>query len=296
MEKFNTVHFKTPEGITFSLPLAGPMARFLAWVIDLACVSVIMMVVIIGIQFTEIVSFDFARAAAILSYFLVSTGYAIFCEWFYKGQTVGKQLMSVRVMDVQGLRLRLNQVVIRNLLRFIDSLPVCYLVGGLSCLLSPKSQRLGDLAANTIVAREIRILRPDLEQILSHKYNSLRDYSHLVARLRQRTSPHEANIALEALVRRNELDPLARVDLFTQFAAHFKKMITFPQETIDGITDEQFVRNVVDVLIQSFGTSGKTWSPTGKIRGSIETPTRANIPYQRTNSPTRRTRGPLGSG
>jgi uncharacterized RDD family membrane protein YckC len=257
MERTNTLHIKTPEGITFALPLAGPVARFLAWVIDFACIFAIMMAINMAIQMTQMVSSDFAQAAAILSYFLVSVGYGIFCEWYYKGQTVGKRLMSVRVMDVQGLRLQLSQVVIRNLMRFIDSLPVCYLVGGLSCLLSPKSQRLGDLASNTIVIRESKIPRPDLEQILTHKYNSLRDHPHLVARLRQRTSPREVDIALQALLRRNELDPISRVELFSQIAAHFRKIIPFPQEVIDGITEEQFVRNVVDVLVQASGTPKK---------------------------------------
>jgi uncharacterized RDD family membrane protein YckC len=257
MERTNALHIKTPEGITFALPLAGPVARFLAWVIDFACISAITTAVHMAIQITQLVSFDFAQAAAILSYFLVSIGYGILCEWSYKGQTVGKRLMSVRVMDVQGLRLQFSQIVIRNLLRFVDSLPVGYLVGGLACLISPKSQRLGDLAANTIVIREPKIPQPDLEQILTHKYNSLRDYPHLVARLRQRTSPREANIALQALLRRNGLDPLSRVELFGQIADHFKKIIAFPQEVIDGITDEQFVRNVVDVLVQTSGTPGK---------------------------------------
>jgi uncharacterized RDD family membrane protein YckC len=257
MQRTNTLHIKTPEGITFALPLAGPVARFLAWVVDFACIFAIMTAVNMGIQFTQIVSLDFARAAGIISYFVVSIGYGIFCEWHYKGQTFGKRLMSVRVMDIQGLRLQFSQIVIRNLLRFIDSLPVCYLVGGLSCLLSPKSQRLGDLAANTIVTREPRIPRPDLEQLLSHKYNSLRDYPTLVARLRHHTSPHEANIALQALLRRDELDPDARVELFEQIAAHFRKIISFPQEVIDGITDEQFVRNVVDVLMQTSGIPRK---------------------------------------
>jgi len=248
VQRTNTLHIKTPEGITFSLLLAGPVARFLAWAIDLACVSVIMMAINMGIGFTMIVSADFAQAAAFISYFVISIGYGIFCEWYYKGQTLGKRLMSLRVMDVQGLRLHFSQIVIRNLVRFIDSLPACYLVGGLSCLLNPKSQRLGDLAANTIVIREPKVPRPDLEQILKLKYNSLRDHPHLIARLRQRTSPNEADIALQALLRRNELDPIARVDLFAQIAEHFKEIVPFPQEVTDGVTEEQLVRNIVEVL------------------------------------------------
>jgi uncharacterized RDD family membrane protein YckC len=248
MSRSNTLHITTPEGITFSLLLAGPFARFLAWIIDFACIGVMMMAVNMGIQLAAIVSADFASAAAIISYFLLSIGYGIFCEWRYKGQTLGKRLLSMRVMDVQGLRLQFSQIVIRNLLRFIDNLPACYLVGGLSCLFSPRLQRLGDIAANTIVIREPKIARPDLELLLTNKYNSLRDSPHLAARLRQRTSPHEADIALEALLRRDELDPMARVELFAQIAAHFRKVVPFPEEVTDGITDEQFVRNVVDVL------------------------------------------------
>ena len=248
MAKTNTLHIKTPEGITFPLLLAGPVARFLAWIIDLACIMVITMAANIGIQLTGMVSTDFAQAATIISFFLVSIGYGIFCEWYYKGQTVGKRLMSIRVMDIQGLRLQFSQIVIRNLMRLIDSLPLTYLIGGLSCLLSPKAQRLGDLAANTIVLREPKIPAPDLEQLLTNKYNSLRDHPHLVARLRQRTSPNEADIALRALLRRDELDPLSRVDLFAQMAIHFKKIMPIPQEITDGVTDEQFVRNLVEVL------------------------------------------------
>jgi uncharacterized RDD family membrane protein YckC len=251
VQRANTLHIKTPEGITFTLLLAGPVTRFLAWVVDLFSIFVIMTVINVVIRITAILSVDIANALYLISYFVISIGYGIFCEWYYKGQTIGKWLLSLRVMDAQGLRLQFSQIVIRNLLRFIDMLPVYYLVGGISLLFSPKAQRLGDLAANTIVIRELKIPSPDLKQLLTHKYNSLRDHPHLVARLRQRTSPHEADIALQALLRRDELDPIPRVDLFAHIADHFKKIVQFPQEATDGITDEQFVRNVVDVLFRS---------------------------------------------
>jgi uncharacterized RDD family membrane protein YckC len=251
MQRTNSLHIKTPEGIIFQLVLAGPFGRFLAWGIDLGCIAVITTALNIGIRLVTIVSIDVARAAAIISYFFVSIGYGIFCEWYYRGQTIGKRLLSLRVMDVQGLQLQFSQIVIRNVLRFIDSLPATYLVGGLACLLSPRSQRLGDLVANTIVIRESKASRPDLQQLLTHKYNSLRNYPPLVARLRKYVSPPEADIAVQALLRRDELDPVARLELFSQLANHFKGIVSFPQEVTDGITDEQFVRNVVDVLFQS---------------------------------------------
>jgi len=111
--------------------------------------------------------------------------------------------------------------------------------------------RLGDLAANTIVVRNPRLAEPDLDQLFAGKYNSLRQYPHLAARLRQRISPAEASVALQALFRRDEFDPYARIELFAGLAAHFRVKVEFPAEAIDGITDEQYIRNVVDVAYRT---------------------------------------------
>jgi hypothetical protein len=159
--------------------------------------------------------------------------------------------MRLRVVDAEGMRLQFNQIVMRNLLRFVDSLPATYLVGGLVCWFNSKCQRLGDIAANTIVIRIPRVFEPDLDQLLAGKFNSLRQYPHLVARLRQSVSPAEAAVALQALLRRDELDPLARVELFGDLAAHFRTKAEFPAEATDGIADEQYIRNVTDVIYRT---------------------------------------------
>lgn len=163
---------------------------------------------------------------------------------------MGKRLLGLRVMDVQGLKLRFSQIVIRNLLRFFDSLPLFYFVGGTACLLSRKAQRLGDFAANTVVIRTSKIADPDVDQLVAGKFNSLRDYPHLVVRLRQQVSPQKAGIALQALMRRNELDPEARIELFRDVSDHFRAVVEFPEDATYGITDEQYVRNVVDILFR----------------------------------------------
>ncbi len=160
-------------------------------------------------------------------------------------------MLRLRVVDAQGLRLQFNQIVMRNLLRFVDCLPLLYFVGGVACLMNRKCQRLGDLAANTIVVRYPRVTEPDLEQLLAGKFNSLRQYPHLEARLRQRISPAEAVVLLQALLRRDEFDPEARVELFHELAEHFRAKAEFPPEATDGITDEQYVRNVTDVLYRT---------------------------------------------
>ncbi|GAB4487775.1 MAG: RDD family protein [Thermodesulfovibrionales bacterium] len=250
-EKTNTLKIRTPEGIEFSLLLAGPVTRFLAWSIDIACILAATTTVNTVVGALGIVSLDFARALTLLSYFLVTFGYGIATEWYWQGQTLGKRLLRLRVVDVQGFRLQFSQIVVRNLLRLVDSLPLLYALGGTACFLSAKSQRLGDFVANTIVIRTPQLSDPDLNQILSGKYNSLRAHPHLAARLRQRISPQEAEVALQAVVRRNELDPEARVSLFGEISSHFRSLVEFPEEAVEGITDEQYVRNVVDIVFNA---------------------------------------------
>ncbi|HWI56360.1 MAG TPA: RDD family protein [Bacillota bacterium] len=249
--KTAALHIRTPEGIVFSQLLAGPVTRFLAWLIDLLCVAALVLVLGQITVLLLLISGNVAIAAHTIGYFALSIGYGIFCEWAWRGQTVGKRLFRLRVVDAEGLRLQFHQIVTRNLLRFIDSLPLFYFVGGLACWLHPRCQRLGDIAANTLVIRYPRLTEPDLDQVLAGKFNSLRLYPHLAARLRQRVLPTEAAAALQALLRRDGFDPIARVALFADLAAHFRAKVEFPPEATDGITDEQYLRNVVDVIYRT---------------------------------------------
>jgi uncharacterized RDD family membrane protein YckC len=246
--KGGTLPIRTPEGIVFSQILAGPAARFMAWLIDLLCVGVVLFSLSMILRAVAAVSPGIAGAVSTLGFFVINIAYGIVFEWIWRGQTVGKRLFGLRVVDADGLHLQFDQIVTRNLLRLVDALPFLYFVGGLSCWLSRKCQRLGDIAANTIVVRIPVTTEPDLDQLLAGKYNSLRSYVHLAARLRQRVSPGEAAIALEALVRRDEFEPASRVQLFEQLAAHFQSKVSFPAEATDGVAAEQYIRNVVDLV------------------------------------------------
>jgi uncharacterized RDD family membrane protein YckC len=241
---------KTPEGIEFSLRLAGPVTRFLAWAVDLATVVAIISILNVVLGILGLMSRDLAMAANMIAFFVVSIGYGILTEWHWQGQTLGKKLLRLRVMDEQGLRLQISQIVIRNLLRFIDSLPALYLVGGLVCLFNKRAQRLGDFAANTIVVWTPRVSEPDINQLLEGKYNSFRQYPHLEARLRQHITPAAAQVAVQSIVRRDDLDSQARIELFRELTAYFKTIVSFPQEATDGISDEQYVRNVVEAVFR----------------------------------------------
>jgi uncharacterized RDD family membrane protein YckC len=242
---------RTPEGVVFSQLLAGPAARFVAWLLDVLCIGAVAWALGTVLGVLGALSPGIAQALLTLGYFAISIGYGILLEWAWRGQTVGKKLVGLRVVDAEGLRLQFDQIVTRNLLRAIDMLPAFYFVGGLSCWWSEKCQRLGDIAANTIVVYIPKVYEPDLDQLLTGKFNSLRQHPHLAARLRQRVSPAEAATALRALMRRDEFDPTARVALFEQLAAFFQSKVAFPEDATDGVPDEQYIRNVVDVLYRA---------------------------------------------
>ncbi len=254
----NTLTIRTPEGIAFPLRLAGPAARFLAWGIDVGVTIVAFMIVAIILTPLQIISQDFAGALSMLAVFVINLGYGILLEWFWRGQTLGKFVLGIRVMDVQGLNLQFSQIVVRNLLRTVDAMPVLYLTGGIAMILSRRSQRLGDLAANTVVVRSRQAPQPDFTQLLPGKYNSFRSYPHLEARLRQRVTPEEADLLIHALLRREDLDPPARVALYTEIATHFQAQVPFPESATLGLSDEQYLRNLLESLFRRPGAASST--------------------------------------
>lgn len=239
---------RTPEGVSFTFQLAGPVYRALALAIDIACIMVLGTIVEMLTIPLQIVSGDMATGIRMLLMFMISVAYAVALEWFWHGQTVGKRLLGLRVQDADGLRLRFSQILIRNLLRAVDSLPVLYMVGVVAVLVTRRAQRLGDIAANTMVIRITRPARADLAKAAPPIYNSLREQSHLAARYRQRVTPREASLALQAVLRRDELDDAARVEVFKQLAQYFQKTTPLPADFLRGVTDEQFIRNLVDIL------------------------------------------------
>ncbi len=263
--KTATLEIRTPEGVAFSLPLASPITRCLAWLID----GFVMLALIIGLSLAVgllAVAFvmvpvvnrfllDSAMAIQIFLSFAVMLFYPILLEWMWNGRTLGKRALGLRVVDERGLGLTLKQIVVRNFFRIIDSLPALfYLVGATSCLLSRRCQRLGDIAAGTLVVRRVRHPEPELERVLAGTgYNSFAQWPHLEARLRQRARPEEARIALDSLLRRDELEPEARLEVFSRVAEAFRGLAEFPEEATLGLSDEQYVRNVVDTLFRKPG-------------------------------------------
>ena len=249
----NSLAIETPEGVVFRYELATPVSRALAWSVDAAAIGVMSSIISKLSQVIRVVNADFAGALALILYFVLSVAYGIVLEWRWRGQTLGKRVMRLRVVDAQGLRLQLPQIAVRNFLRFVDALPLAYLVGGIAALVSRKSQRLGDLAANTVVARERAWEEPDLQRLAPARYNSLLAYPYLAARIRSLAGPDVVGLAIRAAAQRDTYAPRARIELFGELAAYFRSLVPFPEEALEGLTDEQFVRSVLRVIYGSTG-------------------------------------------
>lgn len=244
----STLTIETPEGVIFSFELATPVTRALAWAVDLVAIGSINYLLGKLLDSVAKLSQDWFTAAGIALYFALSIAYGIVLEWRWRGQTIGKRLLGLRVIDAQGMRLQWSQVALRNLFRVVDMLPLTYLIGGSVALLTRYGQRLGDLAANTVVAHQRETLAPDLEQIAPAKYNTLLGWPNLAARLRAAADPDAVGIAVQAVANRDGYDPLARIDLFRGLASYFRTLAPYPETALEGLTDEQFVRSVLRVI------------------------------------------------
>lgn len=242
------LEIRLPEGVLFSLALGGPVGRCLAFLIDICIISALSAAFEHVIAPMKAFKEDFGTGILIVFYLAAWLLYGILCEYYWSGQTIGKWLLGLRVVDAAGLELQFYQVAIRNLIRSLDLFPVLGLTGGITMLCNRRLQRLGDLAAGTVVVRNRRPAAPNLDALVKSRYNSLLQHQVLCARLRQRVPAPAAGIALEALMRRDRLEDHARVLLFDELSAYFRSLVEFPAEDVDPLSSEQYVRDVVEVL------------------------------------------------
>jgi uncharacterized RDD family membrane protein YckC len=142
----------TPEGITVDLILAGLGSRFTATLIDLTLKGLL----ILAAFLVAAVIGDLGIAVFSVISFAIYFGYDVAFEVLAHGQTPGKRWTGLRVLRDDGRPVDLLSSAIRNVVRLVDGLPLSYLPAMLSILVTERNQRLGDLAASTIVVREPR--------------------------------------------------------------------------------------------------------------------------------------------
>ena len=144
------------EGIDLDLVLAGIGSRGAAVMLD----SVVQVVALIVIGFVSVQFGDAGAALFAIGVFGIVFGYPILMEAFAGGRTIGKMAVGIAVARTDGTPVTFLAATIRNVVRVIDLLPGVYTVGLISLLVTKRCQRLGDLAAGTIVVRPVRRTAP----------------------------------------------------------------------------------------------------------------------------------------
>ncbi len=152
MEYTGSLRITTPEGLAVDLSLAGIGSRFMATALDVLIQGVT------GTVGALALAALFEGGVLALFYavglFLVLFGYDVAFEMLNNGRTPGKQAAGLRVVRDDGTPITFVASAIRNILRLVDFLPSFYGVAMLSIFLTRRQQRLGDLAAGTLVIRD----------------------------------------------------------------------------------------------------------------------------------------------
>jgi len=146
------VTIATPEGVSLELVLAGVGSRFMARLLDTVIQLAIIIALAIGISATT--APGTVRALARVLIFLVIFAYDVPFEIWNGGRTIGKAAAGIHVTAIDGGRVGFFPSAARNIIRIVDFLPVLYGVGVITMVSTRRDQRLGDLAAGTIVVRD----------------------------------------------------------------------------------------------------------------------------------------------
>jgi uncharacterized RDD family membrane protein YckC len=151
----------TPELVDIEFPLAGIGSRFVALLIDyliwfagFTALAIVSAVFLPGIRAFSKISAQWAGAIVVFIFFLLNWGYFTLFEAFWNGRTPGKRVARIRVIQRSGRGIGLFESMARNLIRYVDQFPFFYAVGVIAIFATRQHQRLGDLAAGTLVVRD----------------------------------------------------------------------------------------------------------------------------------------------
>lgn len=146
----------TPEAVLVELPTAGAAARSFARVFDLVFNFVIIstassvLIALVGVSGLSVISGTVIGALAMFAYLLV---FPIASEVLWRGRTVGKLIFGLKVVGVDGSRLTNRQAMVRGFVAVPEIFLSLGVLAMASMVLSERNQRLGDLAAGTVVIR-----------------------------------------------------------------------------------------------------------------------------------------------
>lgn len=143
----------TPEAVPLEFELAGVGSRMLALSLDLAVqlLALLALAVVAGLGAASGLPESASAVITVVALFLIVLGYPVLSETFWSGRTVGKAAVGLRVRTTEGAPIRFRHAAIRGALGLVDFWLTSGVAATLSVLLTRDSQRLGDLAAGTVV-------------------------------------------------------------------------------------------------------------------------------------------------
>jgi uncharacterized RDD family membrane protein YckC len=212
---------ETPEQININYQKAGIGSRFYAALVDTLILTV---VITLGSYvnagfLTEIgdVLGNWLRAVSGIVIFAIFWGYYMVFEITTNGQSPGKLALGLRVIKEGGYPISFADSAIRNLVRIVDFLPFCYGAGLFVMLINKNWQRIGDLAAGTLV---VKTSRSDLK-LISESLNtetqpiniSPQEYLYADWIQPELVTEYELDIIREYLGRRSSLSAVRSIEL-----------------------------------------------------------------------------------
>ena len=239
------ISIPTPEGVELQLVLAGLGSRLVATIVDVLIKGAVLLALwLIGDAAGGSEAGGFLFAALVVASFLVWFGYDVAFETLASGRTPGKRAAGLRVVRLGGEPVGFLASAVRNLLRLVDGLPGIYAVGAASVLFSRRNQRLGDLAAGTLVVRERRapppLARPAAPDFAVADRYAAWDVSGVTS--------FELVTVRRFLERRWQLDPTARGRLGWELAERLRPKVAgappdlHPEQFLEALAEAKAAR------------------------------------------------------
>jgi uncharacterized RDD family membrane protein YckC len=237
----------TTEKVPFSYRVAGLGSRSLAWLTDM---FLVLMLWVMGLLLLAVSPLEAGRpglgmALAILWIFAVYWGYFLLFEWLWNGQTPGKRAMGVRVIGRNGTALTFYQSAVRNIVRFVDSLPGCYGVGFAVAACNLENRRLGDFAADTLVVHVEQRAKP-IRALVESRTEADRVRLGLWRARLAALEREQKQTLLDLCLRRDQLRMAERTRLFRSVAQYFETRLELTPA--ESESDEKFVLQLAAVL------------------------------------------------
>jgi uncharacterized RDD family membrane protein YckC len=224
---------ETPEQVDVAYDVAGVGSRVLAALIDhlligLVILVVVLLVVAVSSLLDSASGLMLALVLAASSYLLLC-GYHILFETLWNGQTPGKRMLGLRMVDISGRPIGFTTSAIRNLLRIVDFLPSAYAIGFVTMFFDKRARRLGDMAAGCMAVRQRDVVT--LDSLHMPRTNQ----QPVVAAAQQVTIPNlralrrnDIDLVQEFLRRRRGLAPDVRQRLASQLVGGLQQRLGYP--------------------------------------------------------------------